>query len=216
MNIPQTRRVAAAKFDLFVLTFAALAIFAGCSHKPAVKEAPEKMAGSTDFYIPGFDDNPDSEKIYPSYLSFVDGLHVTGTPIEVDIEKYRLTIKGNIKKPSQFTYDDIKAMDAETIEIKLVCPGFFEDIGEWTGVKLSKLLEQLDVNDDASSVVFNAIDGNYSKILPMEKVMNTNVLIAYEFDGEPFAVYHGFPLRVAVEDECGAFWVKWLGSIVVR
>ena len=215
MDIPRIRRKATAIICLVSIA-AVLAVFAGCSHKPDVKETPEKMAGSWEIYTPGFDNNPDSEKIYPSYLSLVDGLHVTGTPIEVDIETYRLTIKGNIQKPSQFSYQQIKEMDAETIEINLVCPGFFEDSGEWTGVRLSKLLEQLGVNDDATSVVFNAVDGTYSKILPMEKVMNTNVLIAYEFDGEPFAVYHGFPLRAAVEDEYGSFWVKWLGTIVVR
>jgi DMSO/TMAO reductase YedYZ molybdopterin-dependent catalytic subunit len=215
MDIPRIRRKATAIICLVSIA-AVLAVFAGCSHKPGVKETPEKMAGSTEIYPPGFDNNPDSEKLYPSYLSLVDGLHVTGTPIEVDIEKYRLTIKGNIKKPSQFSYEQIMAMDAETIEINLVCPGFFEDTGEWTGVMLSKLLEQLGVNEDAKSVVFNSIDGDYSKTLTKEKVMNSNVLIAYEFDGEPFAVYHGFPLRLAVEDEYGAFWVKWLGTIVVR
>ena len=72
------------------------------------------------------------------------------------------------------------------------------------------------MKDGARTVHFTSIDGSYTQVLSLEKVLKGNVLLAYEFEDRPFAVYHGFPLRLAAEGEAGSVWVKWLGRIEVR
>ncbi|GAI46183.1 unnamed protein product, partial [marine sediment metagenome] len=49
----------------------------------------------------------------PSYLSLYEGLHVTGHPIEVDINTYRLEVVGAVESPLSLTFDEIKKMDLE-------------------------------------------------------------------------------------------------------
>jgi hypothetical protein len=38
----------------------------------------------------------------------VDGLHVTGSPIAVDIASYRLSVSGNVQHPLSLSYDEIR------------------------------------------------------------------------------------------------------------
>jgi DMSO/TMAO reductase YedYZ molybdopterin-dependent catalytic subunit len=70
----------------------------------------------------------------------VDGLHLTGTPIKVDINTYRLKVSGAVKKELSLTFDDVKKMPSERVYSDLVCPGFFTDSGYWTGVKIIDIL----------------------------------------------------------------------------
>ena len=65
----------------------------------------------------------------------VEGLHVTGTPIEVDIERYRLNVTGLVEKELSLTYENIKSMSASRVHVVLECPGYFVDEGYWTGIK---------------------------------------------------------------------------------
>lgn len=151
-----------------------------------------------------------------SYLALYEGLHITGTPLDIDIAAYRLEVKGKVKTPLSLSFREIKAMDGVTKSFDLVCPGFFVDQGAWTGVPVAELLKDAGVTDDAEKVYFSTADGKYESSLPLEDAMKPGVLVAYEFDGEEFPIVHGYPLRIAAEDSAGSVWVKWLGEIRVE
>jgi len=152
---------------------------------------------------------------YPQFLSFVDGLHVTGTPVEVDIATYRLRIMGLVATAASYTFDEIRSMPSEEIEMTLECPGTFVDEGTWTGVQLRELLAPLGIGPEATRVRFHSIDESYSLAIDIDDLAK-DVLVAWAFNGEEFPVYHGYPLRVCVEGAAGAYWVKWLGRIEVE
>lgn len=154
--------------------------------------------------------------LYPAYLSLADGLHVTGTPVEVDLQSYRLEVSGKVRNPLSLTFEEVKGRESARIFMELNCPGFFTDTGHWTGVQVRTLLQEASVDPDAQRVKFTAIDGIYSKTLNLKDIQEDNVLIAYMFDDREFPVYHGFPLRIAAENRPGSNWVKWLGKIEVE
>ena len=151
----------------------------------------------------------------PSYLSLYEGLHVTGHPIEVDINTYRLEVVGAVESPLSLTFDEIKKMDLERRYVVLECPGFFVDEGYWTGVRVRDILEMAEVKRGATEVAFTSIDNSYTKKLPLEEVMQEGFLIAYEFNDKEFSEVHGYPLRIVAEGKPGSVWVKWLGKIEV-
>jgi DMSO/TMAO reductase YedYZ molybdopterin-dependent catalytic subunit len=155
------------------------------------------------------------DQIEPAYLSVYEGLHVTGNPIEVDIETYRLKITGAVDEELNLTFDDIKSMEPVREGVELVCPGFFVDYGYWTGVTVADLLELAGVKEGAKTVEFISIDNSYYTGLPIEKVMGEGFFLAYEFDDKEFSKYHGYPLRLVAKGEAGSHWVKWLGEVRV-
>lgn len=153
---------------------------------------------------------------YPEYLSLADGLHVTGTPIAVDAPSYRLRLDGLVATQLRLSIEEVRSLPSERLLISLDCPGFFTDTGYWTGVRVADLLRMAGVEPEATVVEFTSIDRSYTQSLPLAVVLEGNVLVAYQFDDRDFAVYHGYPLRIAAEGQAGATWVKWLGSITVR
>ena len=146
----------------------------------------------------------------------VEGLHVTGTPVDIDIETYRLKVSGAVDTPLSLSLEEIKTMEAQRESVTLVCPGFFTDEGNWTGVRIADLLDLAGVKPEAEQLKFVAADGNYSANLRLDDAMGEGMLIAYAFEDKPLPKVHGYPLRVVAKDQQGNRWVKWLGEIVVQ
>jgi sulfoxide reductase catalytic subunit YedY len=159
--------------------------------------------------------NTTTNNTQPSYLQLYEWLHITGTPIEVDIKTYRLKITGAVEKPLSLTFDEVKKLPSVRENIILECPGFFVDKGYWTGVKILDLLNMAGLKKEAKRVNFISIDGSYSQILALEEIKPDGFLIAYQFNDNEFSKYHGYPLRVVAKDQAGSIWVKWLGTIEV-
>lgn len=149
----------------------------------------------------------------PAYLSLYEGLHVTGIPIDVDIDKYRLRITGYVEDETELTYEEVKTLDPERIYSVLDCPGYFVDEGYWTGVKVSDLLEIAGLRKQASRVSFISIDGSYRQEILLNEALDDKMLISYEFNDKEFSSVHGFPLRLVADGKPGNYWVKWLGEI---
>jgi len=172
---------------------------------------------------PGTDDQEiESEEIaqepeeeVPGYLTIYEGLHITGTPVEVDIDDYRLVVKGNVKRQIELSFEEVKALESISIYSELNCPGFFIDKGNWTGIPLKTILDLAGVKDGASEVSFISIDESYQKQIPVEEAFGEGMLVAYEFEDKEFSKYHGFPLRLVADQKAGSYWVKWLGIIEV-
>jgi DMSO/TMAO reductase YedYZ molybdopterin-dependent catalytic subunit len=56
---------------------------------------------------------------------------------------------------------------------------------------------------------------DFVRSLPIEKALDRDTLLAYEMNGEPLPIPHGFPLRAVVPGWEGAYSVKWLTHIQV-
>jgi DMSO/TMAO reductase YedYZ molybdopterin-dependent catalytic subunit len=79
----------------------------------------------------------------------------------------------------------------------------------WKGVRMSKLLDGLDVLPETRHVVVHA-EGGWTTNLPLEELLRDDVLVAYEFEGRPITAEHGGPVRLLVPGLY--FWksAKWL------
>ena len=98
---------------------------------------------------------------------------------------------------------------------------------EWAGVSLKDVLELAGVKSTAVEVMFEGADHGpdevvddpaevtYERSLPVSKALHPDTLLAYEMNGEPLPVMHGFPLRLLVSGWYGMNSVKWLAGIHV-
>ena len=194
---------------LFVLALCAGLFSAGCSTGggPDAQGRAAAPAAQT----PG-----GAEPLSSLYLSEVEGLHVTGTAVEVDVETFRLQIRGKVAAPLELRFDELRAMETVRLEADLVCPGFFVDRGAWTGVPVRALLDRAGLEAGARTVSFTSVDGSYTQRLSLDQVLDPQILVAFEFDDRELHVLHGFPVRLAAPGQPGNLWVKWLGEITVN
>jgi DMSO/TMAO reductase YedYZ molybdopterin-dependent catalytic subunit len=157
----------------------------------------------------------------------------------VDLKEFRLRIRGEVENPGQFTFDEIlrlpKAMAADTLEgsgngralLKEKAFGNPWTIGGvgnavWGGVWLRELLEIARPKSGAAHVAFEGLDEpdgpakiKFIRSLPLKKA-TASTLLAYEMNGEPLPLKHGFPLRALALGWVGASSVKWLTRITLR
>jgi len=142
-------------------------------------------------------------------------LHKSGTPQLIDMATYTLEITGLVDQPLSLTYDQLRCMPKITDTPTLVCPQTFFDTAEWSGVRLAYILKLAGVQEGATNVRLSGADGYYANISP-EDAMRPESFLAYEWEGEPLPIMHGFPLRAVFPDIYGSQWVKWLLKIEIQ
>jgi DMSO/TMAO reductase YedYZ molybdopterin-dependent catalytic subunit len=157
-------------------------------------------------------------KVIPGYteLDKETGLHVTGTPpANLDFQQYRLEVSGKVNRPLQLSYNELRCLPKVTSRPRLICPGFFVDEATWSGTPLKQILEKAGVKTDARAVRLTAAD-QYFVVLPLKQAMAQSAFIAYEWEGKPLPILHGFPVRAVLPGLEGNQWVKWLIKIEVE
>jgi len=141
-------------------------------------------------------------------------LHVTGIEDPLDVSTYTLTVTGKVDNPLSLTYDELRCLPRQVVRATLICPGFFEDEATWAGASLSDVLDLAQVQDDAVFMRLSSAEG-YSAYVSLTAAQDGDNLIAYEWEGEPLPVLHGFPVRAVFPNLQGNHSVKWLVYIEV-
>jgi DMSO/TMAO reductase YedYZ molybdopterin-dependent catalytic subunit len=152
----------------------------------------------------------------PGYteLDETTGLHMTGTPQEIDLASYRLKVTGLVDHPLSLTIDELRCLPKITASPELVCPGFFLDEATWAGASLVAVLEMAGIQKEATTIWMSADDRKEAYVL-LENALDEKNFLAYEWAGQPLPVLHGFPLRAVFPSRTGTLWVKWLTDIRV-
>ena len=151
---------------------------------------------------------------------------------ELNASTYRLGLTGLVQRPLTLTLDQLKSRPRVERTTVFECSGnsarlFHGMVGNatWTGTELLPLLEELGPADDAKEVHFWAADSgteeirgneyeqNFARSMSMDQIRDTNPILAYEMNGEPLRVVHGFPVRLIVPGWYGISQVKWLNKI---
>ena len=119
-----------------------------------------------------------------------------------------ITNLSNVKY--NFTYQQLSEMPKTTIYAELYCYGNIVTLGDWSGVQLSYLLEQINDSSNVNSIQFVAAD-SYMVAIPISIAMAPETIIAYEKDG--LALSEG--LRLVLPGYNGASWIAQITSITL-
>jgi DMSO/TMAO reductase YedYZ molybdopterin-dependent catalytic subunit len=159
----------------------------------------------------------------------------------LDAATFRLRVDGAVDRELLLSLDELKHLPAVTREATLECAGNGRiyltppaegvqwELGavgnaEWTGARLSDLLERSGVRPEAAEFLLEGADRGiakqtpappgeiaYARSLPLAEA--DRVLLAYAMNGEPLSPDHGFPLRAIVSGHYAMASVKWLTRI---
>lgn len=99
-------------------------------------------------------------------------------------------------------------MPKTTVYADLFCYGNLVTQGLWSGVRLDYILNQVETDTEAKSIILQATDG-YRVSVAIEIAQNPDVIIAYEKDDQPLAEV----LRLVIPQTNGDVWIAWIESI---
>src|SRR6202171_3145809 len=128
---------------------------------------------------------------------------------------WTLGVGGMGDRPIRLSLSDLRAMTATKEYVTMECisnnvGGELMSTGSFTGVALRDLVAMASPTPRGTWVAFKARDG-YSESLPMSLIQGApEILVAYELDGAPLPISHGFPARMIIPGRYGMKGQKWL------
>src|SRR5215510_13197861 len=164
--------------------------------------------------------------ITPNGVHFV--VARAGAP-DIDPDKHRLLIHGMVKQPLVFSYNDLLRYPMETHIRFIECGGNSAPMwsktpiqanvqalhgllscSEWTGIKLSTLLDEAGVDPNATWMIAEGADGvTMNRSVPVKKAMDDAMIVFYQ-NGERIMPWNGYPMRLFLPGYEGNMNVKWL------
>ena len=152
----------------------------------------------------------------------------SGIP-DINPDTHRLLIHGLVKRPLIFTLESLERYPRESRVAFLECGGNGQllyqkepapvgvqaihglvSCAEWTGVKLSVLLQEADVDPKAKWILAEGADAaGMSRSIPLAKMMDDALLCLYQ-NGEAVRPSNGYPVRLLLPGFEGNMNVKWL------
>jgi DMSO/TMAO reductase YedYZ molybdopterin-dependent catalytic subunit len=130
----------------------------------------------------------------------------------VDLDSYLLSLVGLVDKPVSLSYEQVLAKEKVQRLITLYCVEGWQATVLWEGVRITDLLAEAGINDEANTVIFHCVDG-YTTALPLATVQDKAMLLAYSANGVVLPASMGFPFIVVAEDKLGYKWARWATEI---
>jgi sulfane dehydrogenase subunit SoxC len=167
--------------------------------------------------------------ITPSGLHF-ERSH-SGIP-DIDPDRHRLVIHGLVRRPLVFTLEALSRYPMQSRIAFIECGGnsaalnapLAQPLGmaaihgllgcsEWTGVRLSTLLDEAGVEPSARWLIAEGADSAaVSRSIPLAKAMDDALVCLYQ-NGERVRPSNGYPVRLLLPGFEGIMNVKWLRRI---
>ena len=131
----------------------------------------------------------------------------------VNASTYRLTITGLVNESLEYSYGDVvNGFQKYQKVVTLHCVEQWSVTILWEGFLLKDLLNQTEINPNVTTVIFRAYDG-YTTSLPLNYILDNDILIAYKMNGLTLPPERGFPFQLVAESKFGYKWIKWITNI---
>jgi sulfane dehydrogenase subunit SoxC len=166
-----------------------------------------------------------------------NGLHFVvsyGGPPDIDPDKHRLVIHGLVKQPLVFTLEALARypkvscitfvecggnsaplFSPEPIQATVQALHGLASCAEWTGVKLSTLLDETGIDPTAKWLIAEGADAPHlTRSVPVAKALDDAIIALYQ-NGERLMPANGYPVRLLLPGYEGNMNVKHLRRIKV-
>ncbi|UGV41161.1 molybdopterin-dependent oxidoreductase [Methanococcoides orientis] len=132
----------------------------------------------------------------------------------INEDTYLLRIDGMVDTPESFTYGQVTSYPNVSKVVILDCVEGWGFTAKWTGVPVKTLLDEVGVQEGASTVIFYSEDG-YSTAHDLDYLVENNIILGYKLNDVTLPEDRGFPFQLVAEGKYGYKWGKWITSIEV-
>ncbi len=139
-------------------------------------------------------------------------LHEGSIP-KFDPETWNLRVFGLVGEPLSLSYDEVLALPTTRIVADIHCVTRWSKLDTvWEGVPFQQVVKLARVKPEADFVMVHC-EPPYTTNLPLEVLMDDDVLLAYRYDDARLPPEHGYPLRLVVPKRY--FWksAKWVRGL---
>ena len=141
-----------------------------------------------------------------------------GPTPSVPLDKWRLSITGQVDKPLAWTWAEFTALPSEDVTVDIHCVTKWSKFDtRWEGVSIDTLLAEAKKRGVAELPYAMAMsDGGYTTNVPLADLTGGKAWIATAYGGEPLEPEHGGPARLLVPHLY--FWksAKWISGLELR
>jgi DMSO/TMAO reductase YedYZ molybdopterin-dependent catalytic subunit len=135
---------------------------------------------------------------------------------------YKLRITGLVETPKEYTLAELQNMPSRTQITRHDCVEGWSCIAKWTGVPLSRLLDEAKVKPTAKFVLYRCYDVyggglsaavNYYTSSDLIDAFHPQTICSYGLNGAALPVANGAPVRVRIERALGYKQPKYVHTI---
>ncbi len=135
-----------------------------------------------------------------------------GTP-RIDTASWQLKVFGLVDREVTLDWEGLKGLEMRVVEAPFHCVTQWSRLqNTWEGVPFSALMELAKPEPEALYVMAHCY-GGYSTNVPLNVLMDEDVILAYRHDGQPLAPEHGGPVRLVVPKRYGWKSAKWINGV---
>ena len=138
-----------------------------------------------------------------------------GPDPDFDLAAWDFKLYGEVEDELELSWEKLQALPQTDVKTDIHCVTRWSKLDtSWRGVRVRDLLEKARLRPEGKFVMAYS-DGGYTTNLPLDVVMDDDVLVAHTYDGKPLEPDHGAPLRLLVPKRY--FWksAKFLRRIEV-
>lgn len=111
-------------------------------------------------------------------------------------QKYRFEVVGLVENQLSLSWEEFKNLPKTELTTDFHCVTKWSKYDvKWGGVLMKDILDIVKPMPNAHFVMQYGLD-DYTVNVPLEKLMEDNVILAYELDGHPLPREHGGPVRM--------------------
>lgn len=136
-------------------------------------------------------------------------------PQEIDKDQYQLTITGLVEHQTSYGYDEfLSHFQTYKKIVRLNCVEGWSVTILWEGILIKDILNEVIPDSEAKIIIFHAEDG-YTTSLPIDYIIENNILMAYRMNNVTLPVERGFPFQLVAESKWGYKWIKWITELEI-
>src|SRR5579863_1004049 len=129
--------------------------------------------------------------------------------------EWKLTVDGMVARPASFSVADVKCFPQHSQITQLQCEEGWSYIAEWTGARLSHLLDIVGALPQARYVFYSSFERDTWDSIDMDDARHPQTFIAYAMNGAELPVKHGGPLRMRLPRQMGYKNIKYINRLIV-
>ncbi|MCC6905322.1 MAG: sulfite oxidase-like oxidoreductase [Anaerolineae bacterium] len=133
-----------------------------------------------------------------------------GPSAEIDRDTWTLRAFGLVDQERTWGWAQFSALPTAAVTCDIHCVTRWSKFDTvWEGVPFREFVKVAGVKPEARLVIAHCAYG-FTTSVPLELMLDDDVLLAYKFDGRPLEQDHGYPVRTLVPKKYFGKSAKWL------